>query len=82
MYVYKKFGKFFAAYIEISKDLGAAPAFGIKACNGETLIDIPYGQIILTPRSVLRCEQGFKENERPKYKCISEVTARVAKNRP
>ena len=38
-----------ALYFEISKELGSTPLFVLENCNGETIIDVPYTHIILTP---------------------------------
>ena len=53
MYAYFRCGNLAALYLEFSKDLGHKPFFKIKACNGETIFDIPYGQVIFTPGRIL-----------------------------
>jgi hypothetical protein len=42
-----------AIYLEFKKELGAQPVFAVNNCMGETVIDLPFVQIIITPRSKL-----------------------------
>jgi hypothetical protein len=49
MFAYVKYGKRFAVFAELSRSLGARPFFALNTCNGETILNIPYGQVILTP---------------------------------
>lgn len=48
----------FAVFIEISGGLGARPAWSVKNCNGEVVIDAPYMQVIWTPGRKLKTAQG------------------------
>lgn len=92
MFAYLKCGKSAAIYFELSKNLGKHPIFSINSCNEETIINIPYGQIIFTPpkRSVKnlkatrkRFEKQCKDAKDYDYdsKNIYAPPQRAAKNR-
>lgn len=69
MFAYLKCRRFAALYIEFSIELGLRPFFEIKTCNGETVFDIPYGQIIFTPAKSLRQESAKTiRNEQTQHK--------------
>jgi hypothetical protein len=70
MKLYVRYKYIGAAYIELNKEFGAAPLYGINSCNGETIIDIPYGQIILTPPAVLKRNSGRAMNDNDIYNGI------------
>lgn len=53
MDLYYRFGNRFAVFLELSKQLGPTPFLQIKTCKGEIILDIPYGQFILTAPSKL-----------------------------
>lgn len=57
MYIYARHKYCGALYAECSKAFGAKPFCMIEHCKGETIIHLPYVQIILTPPSLL---QGFQ----------------------
>lgn len=57
MIAYVKYRNVCAISFEWSKDLGIWPFFKFNTCKGETVIDIPYGQIIITPRAKLLAEK-------------------------
>ncbi|HRQ61328.1 MAG TPA: hypothetical protein PLO23_07460 [Alphaproteobacteria bacterium] len=85
MRLYIKVKSLFAIHAEWKWGYEFTPIFSIHACNGETIIDIPYGQIIFTPRRVLRLEttktradQGMLDEP---SSCVTENFARAAKNR-
>ena len=63
----------FAVHLEFSKNLGLVPFFDINTCNGETIIDISYGRVFLTPRNRLTAERKFLQNGKTnnKYSCSS-----------
>lgn len=48
MITYIKLGKVRGLSIELGKDLGSKPIFKKNTFHYETIIDIPYGQIIYT----------------------------------
>jgi hypothetical protein len=54
MFAYVKYGKRFAVYAEASKELGMRPIFRLNTCNGETILNLPYAQVILTPGRKLK----------------------------
>ncbi len=54
MFAYVKYGKRFAVYAEASKELGIRPVFRLNTCNGETILNFPYVQVILTPGRKLK----------------------------
>ena len=54
MFAYVKYGKRFAVYAEASKQLGIRPFFRLNTCNGETIFNFPYVQVILTPGEKLK----------------------------
>lgn len=85
MFAYFKCGKSAALYIEFSKNLGLRPFFRIKTCNGETVLDIPYGQLIFTPprKAMQKPKQRVKvepTNDEQADKKIHAPPAGVAKN--
>lgn len=63
MFAYCKYGKYFAVYAELSKGLGSRPAFRLNTCNGETILNLPYAQVILTPGWKLRAETENYDGE-------------------
>jgi hypothetical protein len=79
MFAYVKYGKHFALYAEFSLAFGARPFFGLNTCNGETIVDIPYGQIILTGGSRLKAETESHDGEK-QYKNISASSARITED--
>lgn len=48
MIIYISLGKIRGISIELGKDLGSSPIFKKNTFHYETIIDIPYGQIIYT----------------------------------
>ncbi|MCD8570661.1 MAG: hypothetical protein LRY76_03890 [Alphaproteobacteria bacterium] len=85
MKLHVRIAELFAVYGEWRKEYGRKPFFSIHACNGETIIDIPYGQIIFTPRRILlaekaagNCLQGFHDGQSI---CVTEAFTRIANNR-
>ncbi len=63
MFTYRRYGKRFAVYAEVSKELGMRPFFRLNRCNGETVLNIPYGQVILTPGRKLSAESKSHDAE-------------------
>ena len=45
---YIKLGKVRGLSIEINKNFGSKPIFRKNSLHGETILDIPYGQLIFT----------------------------------
>jgi hypothetical protein len=82
MYIYGKCGNVFALYLELSPALGKTPWLDINTCNNETIIDIPYGQIILTTRAALLGETGSVNRYEQRNGKISSHPARNAKTPP
>lgn len=79
MFGYIKCGKLFAVHVEFAKELGARPYFSLITCKGESIIDIPYGRIIITPGKILRAELGIDGNE--KADCETVVSSpRISEN--
>ncbi len=64
MFAYRKYGKHFAVYAELSKELGMRPFFRLNRCNGETVLNISYGQVILTPGRKLKAESKSHDVEK------------------
>lgn len=54
MVLYLPFCNFFALYIEFNFLFGIKPLYSKEKFKGETIIYIPYGQIIYTPSRVLK----------------------------
>jgi hypothetical protein len=79
MFAYHKYGKRFAFYAEMSKALGARPFLKLNTCKGETILNIPYGQIILTGGAKLKAEAEHHDS-REQYTDISQSPARVAED--
>lgn len=79
MFAYVKCWHYFAVYAEMSKNLGATPFFKINTCNSETIIDIPFCQIILTPGGTLAAETKYR-NDAEQNKNIPAPPARTAKD--
>jgi hypothetical protein len=79
MFAYVKYGKHFALYAELSLAFGVRPFFGFNTCNGETILDIPYGQIILTGGARLKAETESHDSEE-QYKDIPAPSARIAED--
>jgi hypothetical protein len=61
MMTYIKLGKIRSLFIEINKEFGTRPVFRKNTFHYETIIDIPYGQIIYT-----------SGQWRPKRKCSKQ----------
>lgn len=80
MYVYFAPGKRFAFYVEVARELGCFPLFSLNFCKDESIIDIPYIQIIVTPGRLLRDKTGT-ENETGTGGS-DPPSGRVAENRP
>lgn len=80
MSLYIKYKTLFALYIEFTVQFALTPFFRIKTCKGETIIDIPYGQIIFTPGNKLRSEQGRPPCEE-KQDQSAAYDARISENR-
>ena len=80
MYIYKRFGRYMAVYGEFSTDLGMKPFFAFKTCNLETIIDLPYVQIILTPGSKLKAEKGHPCDDAD-HTSFPSSSARAAEDR-
>lgn len=64
MRIYIRCGAWFAAWLECSPEFGLLPLFAIDSCNGETILDIPYARLILTPRQRLLAERQIRDDER------------------
>jgi len=79
MFAYAKYGKRFAVYAEFSVELGGRPFFELNTCNGETIVNIPYGQIILTPGDILRAETESHDGKEQDND-IPSPSARVAED--
>lgn len=67
MYIYAGYRYLGAIYVECNKAFGRTPLIMIESCNGETIVNIPYVQMIITPRKVMRHNEGT-HNERSKRK--------------
>lgn len=67
MNLYYRFKNHFAVYLEFKKDFGLQPWMKINTCNGETILDIPYGQVIFTTGAKLEGEhaKGNDNNKKP-----------------
>ncbi len=79
MFAYRRYGKLFAFYAEMSKALGPKPFLKLNTCKGETVLNIPYGQIILTGGAKLKAEAEHYDG-RKQYKDIPSSFARVAED--
>lgn len=79
MFAYFKYEKRFAVYAELSYALGLRPFFEINTCNGETIVNIPYGQIILTPAERLMAETE-SHNETRQTENISSPPTGIAED--
>lgn len=64
MFAYVKYGKSFAVYAELSKELGSRPLFRLNTCNGETILNVPYVQVILTPGRKLKAGTKSHDGEK------------------
>ncbi|AEP10083.1 hypothetical protein MICA_1771 [Micavibrio aeruginosavorus ARL-13] len=51
--IYLRFGRLYALSLDLDRRFGFMPLFAKNTCNNETIIDIPFGQVVLTPRRVL-----------------------------
>lgn len=49
MIIYIKLGKIRGLSLDLNKNFGSRPIFQKNSLHGETIIDIPFGQIIYTP---------------------------------
>jgi hypothetical protein len=78
MFTYRKYGKRFAFYAEMSRALGPKPFLKLNTCKGETIVNIPYGQIILTGSATLKAEAEIYDGR--KHTDISSSSARVAED--
>ncbi|MCB1533015.1 MAG: hypothetical protein KDJ35_09125 [Alphaproteobacteria bacterium] len=78
MFTYFKCGESTALFIEFSKNLGAHPYFEVKTCNGETIVDIPYGQFIFTPPK--RLVKSPKKPDKVREKIKKAYDGRENKN--
>ena len=56
MYLYVKLGRTFALFWEWRLAYTRKPSLSIYSCNGEYIIDMPYMQVIISPRAVLMRE--------------------------
>ncbi len=81
MFAYGKCGKYFAVYIEFSKELGIKPFFEFYTCNGETILDMPYGQIIITPQKILAAETEGRHGDEKQDEQYSQAAACLAEDR-
>ena len=79
MFAYNKYGKRFTFYAEMSKALGPKPFLKLNTCKGETILNIPYGQIILTGSAKLKAEAEH-HGSRKQHTDIPASPARVAKD--
>ena len=59
MMAYIKCGRLWALHFECDRVMGASPFFSINSCNSETIIDLPFSRIILTPGR--RLESGAQQ---------------------
>lgn len=80
MIAYIRCRKIFAIYLEFSRAWGPRPFFRLKTCNGESIMDIPYGQIIITPGKILRSGNRVDWNEK-RDRNTAAFTARTAEDR-
>ena len=64
MDLYYRLGKIFALHVEISKELGTSPFFRFYTCKGETILDIPYIQVIFTGSHSLKNECAHLSTEK------------------
>lgn len=79
MFAYVKYGKRFAVFAELSRSLGPRPFFAWNTCNGETILNIPYGQVILTPGWKLKAE-AERHDAQQENTDLSPPSARVAED--
>ena len=83
MRLYVRCGNAFACHAEFSKDLGMFPLWEINICKGETIFDIPFGQIIYTPRKQLMRETGLPLDDKGHKQGnlqISDAASRATEN--
>lgn len=90
MFFYWKCGKWFAVYGELNREFGPWPFFSLNSCNEETIMDIPYARIILTPGRCLARETMIdddhdnslaqNDNDDVQEQELPEPFARVAKD--
>ncbi len=85
MMFYFCFGKAFAMSVEFNKEFGATPLLHKNTCKGETILDIPFGQIIYTPPNVLAVKNGLNGTDTDTNETgtpsIHASSARTAENR-
>jgi hypothetical protein len=58
--IYLHFCRLGAIYVEWSRHHSPLPLFEKNICNGETIIDIPYCRVILTPERLLEIAHDTK----------------------
>lgn len=83
MIAYIRYKNIFAVFAEISLQLGLKPFFKFKRIGCEIIIHMPYGFIILTPRSALvaeRAEMNEPVEHGQKSHRHSQYSARAAEN--
>ncbi len=69
------YGRIFQIDIELNLNLGRTPLFLIEGYKNETLIHLPYVQIIYTPKSSLRAVEDGTRNQQ-----VSNNLVRVTEN--
>ncbi|MCK6418356.1 MAG: hypothetical protein L6Q57_05380 [Alphaproteobacteria bacterium] len=82
MDIYIRGGQFFALYLEICRDFGSRPFFRLETCDKETIIQLPYAQIIWTPGACLKDEALNRGNNAngPCAQTFSAHRARAAED--
>lgn len=63
MIMYYRWRRKFAVYCEISRELSLWPLFSVDTCNQETVIDMPWMHVIVTPRCCLEKEKHLAVQE-------------------
>ncbi len=80
---YMRCSYLFALHIELSNKLGMLPFFNLETCNGETIMTFPFGEIIITPRTILLSERLLEQehiSHEKRNKAVSTSVTRIAKN--
>ena len=72
MNCYWRFKRLFAVYIEFSKEFGCSPFLRIKNIKNELIVEIPYGYVIITPRTILLNEHPAYQQKREDGMSIHE----------
>lgn len=64
MTILRTYGRIFQIYIEFNIKFGATPIFLIEDFKNETIIHMPYIQIIYTPRNSIK---GMRNGKRIRH---------------